>query len=299
MEENKDIVKSQENQTEESIVKKEKFSVGRMIIQLIQGALIGVGGILPGVSGGVLCVMFGIYKPIMELIANPFKRLKTHAPKLFFYIIGCAAGFLGIARLLAFVLEKYPAPSVCLFIGLIAGMLPSLWKEAGKNGRKATSYVSLVVAAAFIFGLLIVLRLISFQVTPNFGWFIFCGVFLALSVFVPGLSFSTMLMPLGLYTPLVEGVGNLSFEVLIPAGIGGLLAIILLSKAIIRFFEKYYSVAYHAIVGIVFAATVMIIPFSDFMVSTKNFAIDAAFLVLGIVSGVLLDKFNSKVEVEK
>ncbi|HPJ81611.1 MAG TPA: DUF368 domain-containing protein, partial [Saccharofermentans sp.] len=108
MEENKDIVKSQENQTEESIVKKEKFSVGRMIIQLIQGALIGVGGILPGVSGGVLCVMFGIYKPIMELIANPFKRLKTHAPKLFFYIIGCAAGFLGIARLLAFVLEKYP-----------------------------------------------------------------------------------------------------------------------------------------------------------------------------------------------
>ena len=103
--------------------------------------------------------------------------------------------------------------------------------------------------------MLIVLRLISFQVTPNFGWFIFCGVFLALSVFVPGLSFSTMLMPLGLYTPLVEGVGNLSFEVLIPAGIGGLLAIILLSKAIIRFFEKYYSVAYHAIVGIVFAAS--------------------------------------------
>ena len=84
------------------------------LLQLLQGALIGLGAVLPGISGGVLSVVFGIYKPLMELISNPKSTLKTHLPVLFPYLLGSAVGFLGIASLLAFFLEKYPAPSVCL-----------------------------------------------------------------------------------------------------------------------------------------------------------------------------------------
>ena len=82
------------------------------LLQLLQGALIGLGAVLPGISGGVLSVVFGIYKPLMELISNPKSTLKTHLPVLFPYLLGSAVGFLGIASLLAFFLEKYPAPSV-------------------------------------------------------------------------------------------------------------------------------------------------------------------------------------------
>ena len=52
----------------------------QMIIHAIQGAIIGVGAILPGVSGGVLCVAFGIYEPMMELLSHPFKALKKNYP---------------------------------------------------------------------------------------------------------------------------------------------------------------------------------------------------------------------------
>ena len=83
-------------------------SIFRLILQIFQGALIGLGAVLPGISGGVLCVVFGIYKPIMELLSNPFKNFKTHVPRLIPVIIGAAIGFLGIANLLAFFLEKYP-----------------------------------------------------------------------------------------------------------------------------------------------------------------------------------------------
>ena len=108
-------------------------------LRICQGALIGLGAVLPGISGGVLSVIFGVYKPVMELLANPVRNFKTHVPKLFPIILGGIIGFLGIANLLSYVLEKYPDPSVCLFVGLIGGMLPSLFREAGQKGRSKES----------------------------------------------------------------------------------------------------------------------------------------------------------------
>ena len=95
----------------------------------------------------------------MELLSDPFHKFKTHVPKLLPVIIGGGIGFLGVAKILAFFLETYPDPSVCLFIGLITGMLPSLFREAGEQGRPAGSWVSLGAAFAVILALLISLGL--------------------------------------------------------------------------------------------------------------------------------------------
>ena len=158
-----------------------------IVYHIIQGALIGLGAVLPGISGGVLAVVFGVYKPVMEFLSKPFARFKTHVPMLIPYGIGGVVGFLGIANLLSFFLEKYPDPSVCLFIGLITGMLPSLFREAGEKGRSKGSWISLAVCMIFIFVLLGALRVSSAQITPNFVWYLFCGFCLALSVIIPRL----------------------------------------------------------------------------------------------------------------
>lgn len=279
--------------------KEKNFSLVRFLIRVLQGALIGLGAVLPGISGGVLCVVFGIYKTIMEFLADPFRKFKTHFPKLLPVVIGGAVGFLGIANVLAFLLEKYPAPSVCLFVGLITGMLPSLFREAGEQGRSKASYVSMMIAMVIVFVLLISLKVLSVEITPNFAWYIFCGFCLALSVIAPGMSFSTLLMPLGLYEPFVAGIGHMDFSVLIPGGIGGLATVILLAKAVNSLFEKHYSVAFHAIVGVVIAATVMIIPFESFTVSVSSVVINLICLIVGIVAALWLDKFNQKFTVEK
>ena len=78
-----------------------KMPVLRFFIRIVQGALIGLGAVLPGISGGVLCVIFSIYKPVMELLSHPFRNFKTQVPKLIPVIIGMGVGFLGIANLLA------------------------------------------------------------------------------------------------------------------------------------------------------------------------------------------------------
>lgn len=270
----------------------------KFIIKVLQGALIGLGAVLPGISGGVLCVVFGIYKTIMEFLADPFRKFKTHVPKLIPIGIGGVIGFIGVAKLLEILLERYPAPSVCLFIGLITGMLPSLFREAGEQGRNKNSYISMVIAMVVIFALLIGLKLLSIQITPNFFWYIFCGCCLALSVIAPGMSFSTLLMPLGLYEPFVAGIGNLDFSILIPGGIGGLATVILFAKAVDTLFDKHYSVAFHAIIGIVIAATIMIIPFSSFTASVGSCLVNVICIAVGIVVALLLDKFNSKYAVD-
>lgn len=265
------------------------------ILKVLQGSLVGLGAVLPGISGGVLCVIFGIYKTIMEFLAAPFKRLKSHFPMLLPYGIGFIIGFLGISKILAFLLEKHPAPSVCVFIGLIVGMMPSLFKEARRKGTTKASYVSMIIGAIFIFALLIGLKFLKVNIAPNFGWFIFCGFCLALSLIAPGMSFSTLLMPLGLYTPFVDGIGDLNFGVLIPGGIGALITIILLSKAINTLFERHYSVSFHAIIGIIIAATVMIIPFSSFTSSLTSCVVNIICLACGVITATALDRINTKI----
>ena len=189
-------------------MKEKNTGVLRLVLRVLQGMLIGVGAVLPGISGGVLCVVFGIYKPVMELLSSPVKKFKTHVPRLLPVIVGAALGFLGVAKVLAFFLEKYPDQSVCLFVGLIGGMLPSLFREAGEQGRTRGSWVSLVAAFAVVLALLLSLNVLSVSIAPSFGWYLFCGFCMALSIIAPGMSFSTLLMPLGLYTPLVDGIGD-------------------------------------------------------------------------------------------
>ena len=276
-------------------MKTNRSGVLRLILQVLQGVLIGVGAVLPGISGGVLCVVFGIYKPVMELLSNPFRRFRTHVPKLLPVILGAAVGFLGVAKLLAFLLEKYPDPSVCLFVDLIAGMLPSLFREAGEKGRPKGSWVSLAIAFAVILALLISLNLFSVTIAPSFPWYLFCGFCLALSVIAPGMSFSTLLMPLGLYTPFVDGLGSLRPEVLAPAAIGAVVTVIALAKAVNALFDHFYAYAFHAIIGIVIAATIMIIPFGSFAVSVGSAVANLICLAVGIAAALALDKFNQSV----
>lgn len=264
------------------------------LLRLLQGGLIGLGAVLPGISGGVLCVIFGIYKPIMELLSDPFHALKKHLGLLIPVIAGGALGFLGVAKLLGFFLTRYEAPSVCLFVGLIAGMIPSLFREASEKGKSKKDYPALVIACAAVFAILISLNVISVSIEPNLGWNLFSGFCVAMSIIAPGMSFSTLLMPLGLYTPFVEAIGNLELGVLVPAGISALLTMLLLARAINTLMDRYYSVVFHAIIGIVIAATVMIIPFGSFAAGVSACVLNLVCLAAGIVTALLLDRFNSK-----
>lgn len=274
------------------------MTAGGFLFKLLQGILIGLGAVLPGISGGVLCVVFGVYAPIMALLSNPFRAFKKYALTLLPIVIGMGIGFLGVSKALGILLKAYPDASVCLFVGLIIGMLPSLFREARSKGPvEIKDYAAMAIAFVVVFSLLLLLNEFSVRITPNFGWYLFCGFCLALSVIAPGMSFSTLLMPLGLYTPFMEGIGNIDFSILVPGGIGALLTVILLAKGMNYLLQKHHSTVSHLIIGIIIAATLPIIPYAGFVSSVQSGITNALCLIFGLVAALLLDRFNRKVEV--
>ena len=179
----------------------------------------------------------------------------------------------------------------------IAALLAIFWllnrlAAGGRRWQLARRCFCGCVAAGL--ALLLWLDKLSVTIEPNFGWYLFCGFCLALSVIAPGMSFSTLLMPLGLYTPFVSGIGHLDLPVIVPGVLGAIVTIICLAKAVNYLFKRHYSVAFHAIIGIVIAATLVIIPFGSFTASAASCAINAACLAAGVAAALLISKFNAR-----
>ena len=238
------------------------------LLRVVQGAIIGAGAILPGISGGVLCVVFGIYQPMMALLAHPFRAFKNHYKLLLPVLVGWAVGFWGLASLVSMLLEESSSTAIWLFIGLIAGMMPSLFGEAAKEGRPKSARVSLVISTVAILGLLLfVQNAAGLSIQPNIWWFLLCGALWGISLVVPGLSSSSLLIFLGLYGPMTDGIHALSLEVIIPMMVGVAAITLLSARGINYMFKKHYAVAFHMVLGFVVASTIVIIPleYKDFV----------------------------------
>ena len=235
----------------------------RWLRDLLCGVLIGAGAILPVVSGGVLAVVFDIYRPFMEVLTHPREAIPKYWRWFLPIGLGCAIGFLGFAKGIAAAIDVSSTVTTWLFIGLIVGTVPSLFREAGKEGRSIGSWVSMAVCAgAIFFSLFYVGKVICVTVEPNFWWYNFCGALWGMSLVIPGLTSSSVMMALGLYQPMLEGLARLDFLVLSACLPGMVLTILLLARLVSWFFRKHYSIAFHGIFGIVLASTLVIIPTS-------------------------------------
>ena len=235
----------------------------RWLRDLLCGVLIGAGAILPGVSGGVLAVVFDISRHFMVVLTQPREALPKYWRWFLPIGLGCAIGFLGFAKGIAAAIDVSSTVTTWLFIGLIVGTVPSLFREAGKEGRSIGSWVSMAVCAgAIFFSLFYVGKVICVTVEPNFWWYNFCGALWGMSLVIPGLTSSSVMMALGLYQPMLEGLARLDFLVLSACLPGMVLTILLLARLVSWFFRKHYSIAFHGIFGIVLASTLVIIPTS-------------------------------------
>ena len=232
----------------------------RWLWDLLCGVLIGAGAILPGVSGGVLAVVFDIYRPFMEVLTHPREAIPKYWRWFLPIGLGCAIGFLGFAKGIAAAIDVSSTVTTWLFIGLIVGTVPSLFREAGKEGRSIGSWVSMAVCAgAIFFSLFYVGKVICVTVEPNFWWYNFCGALWGMSLVIPGLTSSSVMMALGLYQPRLARLDFLVLSACLP---GMVLTILLLARLVSWFFRKHYSIAFHGIFGIVLASTLVIIPTS-------------------------------------
>lgn len=163
------------------------------LLRFLQGALIGTGAILPGISGGVLCVAFGIYESMMAFLSHPRSSFKSNYKILLPVIAGGAVGFILLAKVVESLLAASAVLAISLFCGLICGTVPDLMKKSAAAGaEKGWSFFIIALIASFTFFHILGSGMEG-HISPDFGWYIFCGVIWGLSMIVPGLSSSSIL----------------------------------------------------------------------------------------------------------
>lgn len=253
------------------------------ILWILKGILVGFGAILPGISGGTLCVTFGMYRPLIDTLTHPLAGLKKYWVAMVPFVLGVAVGFVGLSGLAAWTLEKDTILVTCAFIGFIIGTFPELWEDAGTQGRGKSSFLAMGIGFVLMVAALTLLKTkTSVTIAPGLFGFFFCGLLWGLSFIVPGLSSSSLLLFFGLYQPMLAGISTFDFSVLLPLGVGMLLCVLLLSKLVERTYQKHYAIASHALLGIVAATTVMLLP------EWTGFNLSLLWNLIAIVAGALI-----------
>lgn len=264
------------------------------ILRFVKGMFIGSGFILPGVSGGALAAVFGIYERIISFLAHLTKNFKENV--LFFIPVGLGglAGVFILSFAVSFLLGSFETIILWFFVGCIIGTVPALWKEAGKKGRETKDLV--IMAVSFVLGFWFLWQgsgLFS-QVEQNFFTWMIAGGLIGLGLIVPGLSPSNFLVYMGMYKAMADGFKSINLQVIIPIAIGGLVTVLSLSKLMDWVFSKFYAPMFHFILGIVFASTVMIVPTNYAGFNFLSFLACGVLCLLGAALGGWMSRLEER-----
>lgn len=261
-------------------------------IRLIKGIIIGVGFITPGLSGGVLAVVFGLYEPLMKFLGNLTKKFVKNLIYFLPVGIGLGAGVVIFSIFVKWIFESYAVQGIWLFVGFIVGTFPSLYKTSGKQGRRYYHWIILALVAAGMFFFMHWMKTIqNVALQPSFFNWVLSGALIGLGVVVPGMSPSNFLIYLGLYEEMAHGISRLDLGVIIPLIIGGVVCVLLFARLISWLFKKYYAGMYHLILGIVVGSTLAIIPWA---IKGWTIAVCMLLFLVGAAVSFFLSKLDEK-----
>ena len=235
-----------------------------MVINIIKGIALGAGAILPGISSGVLCVIFGIYEKIIDSFLNFFSDIKKNLKFLFPLIVGGGIGVIIFSNIIKYLLYSFPIQTKSIFIGLILGSIPELTKEINKKVKFKKKYIGYTIISLLIGIMMVVIenKLSSNIITIeyNFIYLIIAGFLMSIGIVVPGVSSTIILMLLGIYNTYISALSGIDFKILIPLGIGIFIGSIVFMKIIEKLLDKHYGPTFYGIIGFSIGSIFVLFP---------------------------------------
>lgn len=232
------------------------------------GILIGFGAILPGVSSGVFCVIFGIYESLISCISNFFKDIRRNFSFLFPIGLGAFVGIIFFGNIIKYFFLAYNNYSCYAFIGLILGTIPALYRQACIGYPKFIDIKKIIpIFLSFLFGIILIiiekyfnLNLLVSSLATNTWYLIFAGFVMSVGIVVPGISNTVILMCLGVYTQYITAIANIDLSILLPLSIGLFFGCVLWIKIIKYLFEKHHQITSLCIIGFTLGSVFVLFP---------------------------------------
>lgn len=269
----------------------------KLVKDLLKGVLIGIANIIPGVSGGTMAVSMGIYDKMIYAVNNIRKQFKKSVQFLWPYLVGAVIGIAALSVVIELLFDKRPFETSLCFIGLILGGMPVLIKKVKNKGFKVSYAISFLFFFALIIGLQLLQGNEASAVVLNSSpkmivELFFVGILASATMVIPGVSGSMILMLLGFYQPIIDMISScvsalkdfditLIFKngiILLPFAIGILVGIVVIAKLISFLFERFETITFYGIIGLVVAS-----PFAVFM-STDIATPKVPNIIIGIIA---------------
>lgn len=250
---------------------------------VLAGVLFGLANVIPGVSGGTMAVVFGVYERLIGILSDPIKGIKKEWKFILVFGVGAVIGILAFGKLMNWLLERYPAQSAMFFVGVILGSLPMLFKSSFMQGGKVRVTAGTLIAFLVGFGIMIPMiaagntdeakeaakagaALGSVDVGQALLMLVY-GVVASSTMIIPGISGSFVMLLLGVYGKIIAAVAALTSSnlmsaviLLLPFGIGVVLGLVFCSKLIKFLLKKYPNITYAAIFGFVVGSIGCVFP---------------------------------------
>lgn len=269
----------------------------------LKGIVLGIAFIIPGVSGGTLAVLLGIYEELLDKVSNFYKSKKNFIDTVKYMLplgMGVLSSIAVCAKIIDIGLEKAPIVTLLVFLGLIIGGLPRLFKGASKKpGIKEIIFMLIGIVLVVVMALMdksgTTVTLTNMD-TKGYILLFLVGMIASATMVIPGISGSFTLMLLGYYEPVLGVVNNIvaltnlkqNILIMLTFLIGVILGIILISKIINYLLKKYPNEVYYAILGFVLSSVFSVF----YQVFTYDFNLTHLIigLILMIINSILISK---------
>lgn len=239
-------------------------SVKTHIVTVLKGIIVGGTMLVPGVSGGTMAMILGVYSKLVASVSSFMKHKKASFIFLALFVLGGGIGIFAFANPLLQLINKYPKPMLFFFIGTVAGGIPLMLKEAKvkKFSWKIPVYIILGMLAVFLLSMLPTNGSGAGTDSGFLGFILLlsAGFIAAVALILPGISVSYLLLMMGLYDKTISSISEMNLPFLIPMGVGLLLGIILTTKLLETAMAKHPQPTYLIILGFMLGSVAEIFP---------------------------------------
>lgn len=226
----------------------------------IKGLIIGGTMMVPGVSGGTMAMILGIYDKLISSISS-FNRNKRH--NFLFLLIIVSGGLLGIyvlSKPLEYLLEKFTVPTMYFFAGAVVGSIPLIYRKSLLNKFSYRGCAYVLIGAVIVLAITLIPTDLLGSNNESVFLLLLAGLIAAIALVLPGISVSYLLLVLGIYDDTTAAINELDLVYLSTLGIGLLIGIIVFTRILERAMEKHPQPTYLVILGFVMGSLYEIIP---------------------------------------
>jgi putative membrane protein len=241
-----------------------KESKQNKLMIIIKGMVIGGTMMVPGVSGGTMAMILGIYNNLISAVNNFFKEKRK---SMIFLVLFCLGGLLGMVILsnpVLFFLENYNMPTIYFFLGAIAGGIPLIIKQSKGTLLSVKRFFNIILGVILVL-LMTYIPTGAFDSSLEVSFsscilLMVAGMIAAVALVLPGISVSYLLLIIGLYDETMMAISKLYLPFLIPLGIGLILGIFLTTKSLEKAMSRYPLATYSIILGFILGSLVEVFP---------------------------------------